>query len=374
MASKSRVHFYASSIVRSDTHVWKDWKAIKEKGGDKKEMKKLLPVAIIAVIVLFCSASTAAAKVYVDITPDELITCPQISEFWFGTPQSIPPRTCHADKTVTYTVTAWTDSLAPPWWVTPVLSVSVIPGEAPAGWFEWLQKDLLYPSTTDSWTLDIKVPLTLGKDAGGVYTITVVAVNWKGERAQTTATLIVQDHDYVSETLIAGTGENVTINRDLKNMAVAVKVKKHIEFTGEVECLTMDEYVIVNAKGNNANYEQESVISEYKATSPGDYLIGDEQFTSSAVMGGTGVKVHEHYKIPYVTTKNGSMESRCVNLNHHVTGDQRWKTELCTYNNFTNGYYLLESGQSVPCTRSISNREEYIGDLTVARHVIYRRP
>ncbi len=126
-----------------------------------------------------------------------------------------------------------------------------------------------------------------------------------------------------------------------KLLPVAVKVKKHIEFRGEVECLTENEYLIENVMGNNANYEQESVISEYKATKPGD---------------------------------NGSMEVRCVNLNHHVTGDQRGKTELCTYNNFTNGYYLLESGQSVPCTKSISNREEYIGDLTIARHIIFRQP
>ena len=336
-------------------------------------MKKLLPVAIIAIIVLFCSASTAAAWVTVTITPNELITCPQISEFWFGV---APCEQCHANKTVTYTVTVGSSSPPPPtiWLPPPVASISITPGGAPASWFEWLQKDLIYPSTTDSWTLDIKVPLTLGKDAGGVYTFTLVAVNWMGNMAATTATLIVQDHDYVSETLIAGTGEDVTINRDLKNMAVAVKVKKHIAFTGEVESLTENEYVIENAKGNNANYEQESVIFEYKATSSGDYLIGDEQFTSSAVMGGTGAKVHEQYEIPYDPTKNGSMESRCTNLNHHVTGAQRWKTELCTYNNFTNGYYLLESGQSVPCTRSISNREEYIGDLLILRHEIYRRP
>jgi hypothetical protein len=333
-------------------------------------MKKLLPVAILAVIVLLYSASTAAAAVYVKITPDELITCPQISEFWFGV---APCEQCHADKTVTYTVTAWTDSPAP-LWVTPVLSVSVIPREVPSAWFGWLNQDLPYPYTTGSWPLGVKVPLTLGKDAGGVYTFTIVAVDWMGSQAQTTATLIVQDHDYVSETLIAGTGKNVTINRDFKSMAVAVKVKKHIEFSGEVECFTMDEYLIENARGNNANYEQESVISEYKATKPGDYLTGDEQFKSNAAMGGTGAKVHERYEIPYVPGENGSMEVRCANLNHHVTGDQRGKTELCSYNNFTNGYYLLESGQSVPCTKSISNREEYIGDLTVARHIIFRRP
>ena len=331
-----------------------------------KRAKKILPVAILALVMLLCSASTVSAWVSVSITPDERITCPQISEFWYGTPESVHPTTCHVDKTVAYTVTVETDS--------PPASVSVIPGGAPASWFTWLNQDLPFPYTTGSWALDITVPLKLGKDAGGVYTITVIAVDLWGSHAQATAKLIVQDHDYVSETLIAGTGKSVTINRDLKNMAVAVKVKKRIKFSGEVECLTENEYLIVNARGNNANYEQESMIVGYKATGPGDSLIGDERFKSCAVMGGTGVKFHERYEIPYDPTENGSMEMRCTNLNHHITGDMARKTELCTYNNFTNGRYLLESGQSVPCTRRSSNREEYIGDLTVARHIIYRRP
>ena len=320
-------------------------------------MKKLfMPVAILTVVVLLCSASTASAWIAVSITPDVQITSTQISEFWFGV---APCEVCHDDKTVTYTVTLETDS--------PPASVSIIPGDAPASWFSWLDQDLPFPFTTASWPLDITIPQTLGKDAGGLYTITVVAVDSWGSSAQATATLEVQNHDYVSETLLMGDGAAV-LNENIKNMAVAVKVKRHIDFSGEVECLTKNEYLMVNAKGKNANYEQESVVSEYNATLPGDHLIGDEEFKSCAAMGGTGAEFRERYEI------YGSMESRCANLNHHMTGDMARKTELCTYNDFTQGYYLLEHGQSVPCSRSVSAREEYFGNLTVGRHIIYRRP
>jgi len=81
-----------------------------------KRAKKILPVAILALVMLLCSASTVSAWVSVSITPDELITCPQISEFWSGV---APCDVCHDDKTVTYTVTVETDS--------PPASVSLIP-------------------------------------------------------------------------------------------------------------------------------------------------------------------------------------------------------------------------------------------------------
>jgi len=318
--------------------------------------KQFIPVAILAVVVvLLCSASTASA-IFLSITPDVHNTSTQISEFWFGV---APSEVCHDDKTVTYTVTVETDS--------PPASVSIIPGDAPASWFSWLDKDLPFPDTTESWPLDIKIPQTLGKDAGDEYTITVVAVDSWGSSTQETATLVVQNHDYVSETLLMGTGEAV-LNENIKNMGVAVKVKKYMDFNGTVECLTKNEYLMVNAKGKNANYEQESVVSEYSATLPSHHLIGDEQFKSCAAMGGTGAEFQEGYAI------FGSMESRCANLNHHMTGDMARKTELCTYNDFTQGYYLLEHEQSVPCTRSVSAREEYFGNLTVGRHIIYRRP
>ncbi len=329
-------------------------------------MKKLLPVAILAVIVLLCSVS-AVSGIAVYITPDKQYASPQISQFW-AIPPPPPTSPCQADKTVTYTVTVVTNS--------PPVSVSINPGRAPASWFSWLNQNLPYPQTTGSWALNITVPQTLGKDAGGVYTFTVVAVDWAGASASTTATLIVQDYDYVSETLVQDAAGNYILNEDYRNMAVAVKVKKHMDVIGVVETLTKNEYVIENAKGNNANYEQESMISDYKATLPGDHLIGDEQFKSSAVMGGTGARFHENYDVyydPNVTSPN-SIVLRCENINHHVTGDQRWKTEFVTYNEFDQGWYLLKSRQSVPCTRSISSRDEILGKFTFGKHIIYTRP
>ena len=338
---------------------WKDWKCIKQKGGDKKKMNKILPVAILVGIVFLCSFSAVSA-ISVTITPDEQITCPQISEFWFG---ATPSGVCQADKTVTYTVCVLVDH---PYPGTLPATVTVT-STAPPSWFDWLTKTVTWPDTAKCWPLNVKVPLTLGKDAGGTYDIIVTAVDSFGQIANANATLKVQDHDYVTETMLSGSGKAV-INEDFKNMAIATNVKKVIDFRGEVDCLTKNEYLIVKAEGNNANFEQESVVSEYKATTSGDRLIGDAQFKSCAVMGGTGVSLRERYEI-YDT-----MESRCENLNHHVAGDQRWKTELCTYNDFTLGHYQLDSRQSIPCSKSIRDYDEYIGNLTVARHLIYRRP
>jgi len=339
-------------------------------------MKKLLPVAILALVVLLCSASAVSAQLtglHVSIIPEVQYASPQISQFW-TIPSSPPASPLQSDKTVTYTVTVTTDCPGQVW-------VSITPGGAPTSWFDWLNEDST--SATTIWPLNITVPQTLGKNAGGEYTITVTAVDSCGKIVQDTATLIVQDYGYVTETLVQDAAGTYTLNEDYRNMAVAAKVKKDIDFVGEVETLTKNEYLLVNAKGNNANYEQESTIVNYRATLPGDHLIGDEQFKSCAVMGGTGARFHEHYEVYYDSESNDSnIESdqtntialRCENLNHHVTGDQRWKTEFTTLNEFDGGRYLLESGQSVPCTKSISSRDEIAGKFTFGRHIIYTRP
>jgi len=318
-----------------------------------KKVKKMLTL-VLAVVLVLCSASTVSAWVSISITPDIQYTCPQISEFWTGSP---PCDVCHIDKTVTYTVTVETDS--------PPVSVAVFPGETPDSWFSWLDSTLPYPYTAGSFPLDIKVPLTLGKDAGGEYIFAVSAVDSWGSSAQATATLVVQDHDYVTETLIAGTGD-VTTNEKIRNMAIATNVDKTIDFHGTVDCLTKNEYLMVDAKGGNANFEQEAVVSEYRAILPTDYLYGNERFKSCAVMGGTGADIHEEYVFDWV-------ESRCENINHHVTGDQKRKTELCTYNRF-NGTLLIDARQSVPCSILREDRQIATGNLTVGKHIIFRRP
>jgi hypothetical protein len=320
------------------------------------KLKKLLAFVILAAVVLLCSTSPASAWVSVTITPDKQYTCPQISEFWSG---SAPCTVCHADKTVTYAITVESDSYCLP------ASITVVPRDTPASWFSWLNKQLNWPDTSKTWLLDIKVPLTMGKDAGGTYTFTVTATDSCGSSAQSTATLVVQDHDYVSESLIAGEGWS-RVDEKVRNMGIATKVDKVIDFSGYAECIMKNEYVIQNARGSNANFEQESVVSEYRAVLPGDSLSGYEQFKSCAALGGSGVDILEGYDVTW-------MESRCENLNHHVTGDQRWKTELCTYNTFE-GELLVDARQTLPCCKSLRDTQSAIGNLTVGKHLIYRRP
>jgi hypothetical protein len=249
------------------------------------------------------------------------------------------------------------------------VSVAVIPGETPTSWFSWktLSQTLLFPDTSKTWPLNLKIPLIAGKDAGGEYTITVTAVDGGGNTAQATATLVVQDHDYVTETMVSGTGGTI-LNEKFTNLDIATKVDKQIEFLGEVDCFTKNEYLLMDAKGGNANFEQESVISEFKATMPGSYLYGSERFQSCAAMGGTGVDIKEMYH------SFGTMESRCENINHHMTGDMARKTELCTYNSFTNGSFMVEARQSIPCTKKVAERQEFFGNLTAAKHLIFRGP
>ncbi len=329
-------------------------------------MKKLLLVVILAVVVLLCSASTVTAQPTLTIDPNQQITCPQISEF-FGTPSDV----CHADKTVTYNIHVRNGA------VPGLVSVEVNigncniewfnnPGNSGAGWsFPGLSQTIwLDAGESKMLPLYIKVPLTLGKDVGGTYNFGATA-SGPGWSLSTGAVLVVQDHDYVTETLIAGTGD-VLINENVRNMAIATKVDKVIDFHGTVDCLTKNEYVIEDAKGNNANFEQEAVVSGYRAILPTDYLYGNERFKSCAVMGGTGADIHEEYAFDWV-------ESRCENINHHVTGSQKYKTELCTYNRF-NGTLLIDARQSVPCSILREDSQLAIGNLTVGKHIIFRRP
>ena len=346
---------------------WKDWRCIKQKGGDKKKMKKLLPVVILAVVVVLCSASTITAQPTLTIDPQKQYASPQISEFWGG---ASTDEVCHADKTVTYNIFVQNGAGAG------LVSVAVNIGNCDISWVDnpenaaagWSFPDIsqtiwLNANEGTILPLYINVPLTLGKDAGGTYNFEVTA-GGQGWSFSTPATLVVQDHDYVTETLIAGTGD-VTIKEKVRNMAIATSVDKVIDFHGTVDALTKNEYLIVDAKGNNANFEQEAVVSEYRAILPTDYLYGDERFKSCAVMGGTGANIHEEYVFDWV-------ESRCENINHHVTGDQKRKTELCTYNRF-NGTLLIDARQSVPCSIHREDSKIAIGNLTVGQHIIFRR-
>ena len=318
-------------------------------------MNKILPVAILAVIVLFCSASTAAAWVGLYVTPDRQVTCPQTSSYW-GAPSTPPMPPLLDDKTATYTVTVETDN--------PPVSVVIIPGETPIGWFSWLSQTLPWPNTAGIWPLDLSVPLKLGKDAKGVYTFTVSAVDFGGASASATVELVVQDHDYVSETLVQIEPENtanVTLDERFRSMPIATSVDKHIEFDGTVEHFEKNEYLLFDALAC-PNFQQETMTFGFS----GEYMRGDEKFKSCAPLGGTGVSIHEQYDVDW-------METRVESLGHYITGEQRYKTELSTYNTF-NGTFMLDARQIVPVSRYVKERQTFDGNLTVGRHLVFRLP
>ncbi len=67
------------------------------------------------------------------------------------------------------------------------------------------------------------------------------------------------------------------------------------------------------------------------------------------------------------------MDQRLEGVNLHATGNQRYKSELATINEF-DGHFLLYAKQSVPGHAQIDIRNEFFGNLTVGKHLIFRRP
>ena len=318
-------------------------------------MKKMLPVMVVAAVVILCTASTVSASVTLYVTPDRHVTCPQTSDYW--APSTGPISPLLDDKTVTYTITVETDN--------PPVYVAIIPEETPIGWFiPPLSQNFPYPVTLGLWLLDIRVPLTLGEDAGGVYTFTITAVDAGGASAHATVELVVQDHDYVSETLVTMNANNtakVTLDKRLRSLPIATSVDEHVEFDGTVDHFEANEYLIFNALAC-PNFQQETMTFGFR----GGSMTGDMRFKSCAPLGGTGVQIQEQYDVDW-------MEQRVESLGHYITGEQRYKTELSTYNTL-NGTFTLNARQIVPVSAYVKERQTYKGNLTVGRHLIYHLP
>jgi hypothetical protein len=331
--------------------------------------KKKLPVVIVAVVVILCAASTVSAYVFMTVTPDRHVTCPQTSNYW--APTRSPDRLL-LDNAVTYVVTVETDS--------PPVEVVISPEETPVSWFSWpsLSQTLSSPNTEKIWDLDLRVPLELGKDAAGVYTFTIIATDSYGAITQSQLLYLeVQDQDYVSETLVTmvpGTTKDpntegsytmntakVTIDERFRSMKIATSVDKHIKFSGTVDHFEKNEYLLFDAI-TCPNFLQETMTFGFQ----GGRMTGDERFKSCAPLGGTGVQLHEQYDVDW-------MDQRIESLGQYITGEQRYKTELSTYNEF-NGSFVLDAKQIVPVSRYVKERQTFEGNLTVGRHLIFRLP
>jgi hypothetical protein len=221
------------------------------------------------------------------------------------------------------------------------------------------------PNTVGIWDLDLDVPITLGTDAAGVYTFTIIAIDSCGGSAQQTVELEVQDQDYVSETLVTmdpeNTAKKVTMDERFRSLPIATSVDKHIAFNGTVDHFEKNEYLLLNAI-TCPNFQQESMTFGFRNGS----MTGDERFKSCAPLGGTGVQLHEQYDVDW-------MDQRIESFGHYITGEQRYKTELSTYNEF-NGTFMLDASQIVPVSRYVKERQTFEGNLTVGRHLIFRLP
>ena len=307
-------------------------------------MKKLLALAILAVVL--CSASTAGASSGIGI--------------------GINPNMQHSSpgKIVEYTITVHNYDSADK-----SVALEIDVGKCNITWFEWTKKHMSVRARGVK-SLSMKVTPSSGAREG-TYNWGVIAAT-TDDSASATATLVVQGYNYASVTHVEGKGFFV-IDKKVRSSTArdaeqrfAVNLDKHYVFSGEIEGFVSDEYLIEGARGNNPNFEQMSAVADYVAIEPGDYLYGDEKLMSSFVFGGTGTKVHEHYDVQ-------TMDVRLENINLHSTGDQRYKSELATINDF-GGHFLIEAKQSVPGFNQINIRDEFFGNFTVCKHLIFRRP
>ncbi len=303
-------------------------------------MKKLLVLAILAVALYSVSTATASVDANITIYP--------------GSQYSSP------GKTVEYTITVHnydqnSNSV--------VLEVEA--GKCNSSWFEWTEKSVYVRArSVNSLTLNVTPSRNT---AEGTYNWNVATTS-----ASASATLVVQGYDYASETHVEGTGVFV-IDKDVSSFTdsdaehqFSVSFDKHYAFSGEINGFVSDEYLIEGAQGDNANFEQKSAVGDYRAKASGGSLYGTEKLHSPFPFGGTGTTVREQYDVH-------KMDQRLENVNLHSTGNQRYKSELATINEF-GGHFLLDAKQSVPGYTQIDIKNEFFGNLTVCKHLIFRMP
>lgn len=313
-------------------------------------MKKQLASVILAVVLcsalclVLCLTSTASAS--------------------SGTNITIYPSSQYSSpgKTVEYTITVYNDDSN-----SNSVVLEVEAGKCDSSWFEWTEKSV-YVRAHSLNSLTLKVTPSMNA--------TERTYNWNvattSASASASATIVVQGYDYASETHVEGKGVFV-IDKDVSSFSgpdakhqFSVSFDKHYAFSGEIEGFVSDEYLIEGAQGDNANFEQKSAVGDYSAKASGDFLYGSEKLHSPFPFGGTGTTIREQYDVQ-------RMDLRLEDVNLHSTGNQRYKSELATINEF-DGHFLLDAKQSVPGYTQIAIRNEFFGNLTVCKHLIFRRP
>lgn len=239
--------------------------------------------------------------------------------------------------------------------------VCVKPEGCPLEWFSWTTTTFTIPAgVTRSAALQV-LPDT--NALAGDYRFAIEASAKCRSSGQKDTTFKVQGFDYASETSVSGSGQ-FQINKDIRSMNSGIKSTKNVLFSGSVDALVKNEYLVDAAKGKNANFQEQDAVDNYNALSLGDALVGTESFKSSAVFGGVGAKVRESYDVQ-------QMEFKDQDFTLHQTGSLKKTAEFQTADNFT-GYYLIDAKQTIPGQKSLKEFEEYFGSFEINRRILFR--
>jgi hypothetical protein len=228
-------------------------------------------------------------------------------------------------------------------------------------WLSWTSESLTIPAgSSRTCTLQVNPEI----DApSGEYDFKVDASAKCSRLGSARGSFVVQDYDYASETIVSGTGQ-FQISKNVRSMNSGIKSTKDVHFSGSVDALVKNEYLVDQARGRNPNFEEQDAVDNYQALQAGDSLFGTEEFRSSRVFGGVGAKFLESYNVQQVEFKN-------QNLNLHQTGSLGKTAEFATANNFT-GYYLIDAKQTIAGQKNLKEREEYLGSFEVNRRILFR--
>lgn len=230
----------------------------------------------------------------------------------------------------------------------------------PPEWFDWTVKSLQIPP---GGTRSEKLLVTPDMAAvAGRYDFTVDASAKCCKSSSGTGYFYVQDLDYASETAITGTGQ-FQLDKNVHSMNSGIRSDKKILFSGTVDALVKNEYLVDQSKGKNPTFEELDAVDNYNAILPGDALIGVESFKSSAIFGGVGAKLQQNYDVQQMEFK-----SQSFNLQ---TGSDKKTAEFKTADNFT-GFYLIDAKQIAPGQKSLKEHEEYLGSFEINRKIIFR--
>lgn len=241
------------------------------------------------------------------------------------------------------------------------VEVCVKPMDCALDWFGWTRSPMNIPAGGfRSQTLTVLPDINA---VAGKYRFAVEASAKCRTSASREATFRVQAYDYASETAISGSGQFL-MNKDLRSMESGIKSNKDVIFSGSVDALVKNEYMVDDARGKNANFVEQDAVDNYNAVAIGDALVGTESFKSSAIFGGVGSKIRETYDLQ-------QMEFKSQDFTLHQTGSLKKTAEFQTADNFT-GYYLLDAKQSIPGQKSLKEIEEYFGSFEINRRILFR--